>query len=162
MLSQVPAGFISCAGVFGHPCSVRLPLDFRIRFLSNKCRRTSGGAFSTYETGAAGPSKGELGMPDLAQVTDHIRKAVGDNAGLGKTVKLDFGPAGKIYIDGVSSPNQVSNDDKPADATISMSWADFEALVDGRLDPMMAFMQGKMKIQGDMMLAQKLAPILKR
>ena len=43
-----------------------------------------------------------------------------------------------------------------------MSWADFEALIAGQLDPMMAFMQGKMKIQGDMMLAQKLAPILKR
>ena len=101
-------------------------------------------------------------MPDLASVTDHIRKQVGDNSGLGKTVKLDFGPAGKIFIDGASSPNQVTNDDKPADATISMSWGDFEALVEGRLDPMMAFMQGKMKIQGDMMLAQKLAPILKR
>jgi putative sterol carrier protein len=101
-------------------------------------------------------------MPDLAQVTDHIRKAVGDNSGLGKTVKLDFGPEGKIFIDGASTPNQVTNDDKPADATISMSWADFQALVEGRLDPMMAFMQGKMKIQGDMMVAQKLAPILKR
>ena len=55
-------------------------------------------------------------MPDLAQVTDHIRKAVGDNSGLGKTVKLDFGPEGKIFIDGASSPNQVTNDDKPADA----------------------------------------------
>ena len=101
-------------------------------------------------------------MADLAQVTEQIRKAVGDNSGLGKTVKLDFGPEGKIFIDGASSPNQVTNDDKPADATISMSWADFQALIEGRLDPMMAFMQGKMKIQGDMMLAQRLAPLLKR
>lgn len=101
-------------------------------------------------------------MADLAQVTDKIRQGVGENSGLGKTVKLDFGPVGKIFIDGVSVPNQVTNDDKPADATISMSWADFEAMIDGKLDPMMAFMQGKMKIQGDMMVAQKLAPILKR
>ena len=101
-------------------------------------------------------------MPDLAQVTDHIRNAVGADAGLGKTVKLDFGPDGKIYIDGASTPNTVSNDDKPADCTIAMSWNDFLALSDGTLDPMMAFMQGKMKIQGDMMLAQRLAPILKR
>ena len=28
-------------------------------------------------------------MADLAQVTEHIRGAVGDNSGLGKTVKLD-------------------------------------------------------------------------
>lgn len=101
-------------------------------------------------------------MADLAQVTDHIRSAVGDNSGLGKTVKLDFGADGKIFIDGASSPNQVTNDDKPADAVIQISWADFTALVEGTLDPMMAFMQGKMKIQGDMMLAQKLGPLLKR
>ena len=101
-------------------------------------------------------------MPDLAQVTEHIRSSVGADSGLGKTVKLDFGADGKIYIDGASTPNTVSNDDKPADCVISMSWNDFLALSDGTLDPMMAFMQGKMKIQGDMMLAQRLAPILKR
>lgn len=100
-------------------------------------------------------------MADLAQVTDKIRQAVGENSGLGKTVKLDFGDAGKIYIDGASSPNTVSNDDNPADAVISMTFDDFIALAEGRLDPMMAFMQGKMRIQGDMMVAQRLAPILK-
>ncbi|KQS55866.1 sterol-binding protein [Brevundimonas sp. Leaf363] len=101
-------------------------------------------------------------MADLASVTEHIRGAVGSDSGLGKTVKLDLGDAGKIYIDGASSPNSVSNDDKPADATVSMSWDDFIALSDGKLDPMMAFMQGKLKIAGDMMIAQKLAPLLKR
>jgi putative sterol carrier protein len=101
-------------------------------------------------------------MADLAQVTEQIRKAVGADSGLGKTVKLDFGEAGKIYIDGAASPNTVTNDDKAADCVIAMSWDDFIALSEGRLDPMMAFMQGKMKIQGDMMLAQKLAPLLKR
>ena len=101
-------------------------------------------------------------MADLAQATDRIRQAVGDNSGLGKTVKLDFGDTGKIYIDGASSPNTVTNEDKPADATVSMAWDDFIALAEGRLDPMMAFMQGKLKITGDMMIAQKLAPLLKR
>lgn len=101
-------------------------------------------------------------MADLAQVTEHIRSAVGDNSGLGKTVKLDLGDAGKIYIDGASAPNTVTNADKPADATVSMNWEDFMALSDGKLDPMMAFMQGKLKIAGDMMIAQKLAPLLKR
>ena len=100
-------------------------------------------------------------MPDLAQVTETIRSRVGSDAGLGKTVKLDFGADGKIYIDGASTPNTVSNDDKPADCVVSISWSDFLALSDGSLDPMMAFMQGKMKIQGDMMLAQRLAPLLK-
>ena len=52
-------------------------------------------------------------MPDLAQVTEHIRGAVGDNSGLGKTVKLDLGDEGKIFIDGASVPNIVTNEDKP-------------------------------------------------
>ena len=101
-------------------------------------------------------------MADLAQVTEHIRAAVGDNSGLGKTVKIDLGDAGKVFIDGASSPNTVSNDDNAADATVSISWDDFISLSEGKLDPMMAFMQGKLKIAGDMMLVQKLAPLLKR
>ena len=101
-------------------------------------------------------------MADLAQVTEHIRGAVGDNSGLGKTVKIDLGDTGKIYIDDASSPSTVTNEDKPADATVSIGWDDFLALSGGKLDPMMAFMQGKLKIAGDMMLVQKLAPLLKR
>lgn len=101
-------------------------------------------------------------MADLAQVTERIRQAVGENSGLGKTVKLDFGGDGKIFIDGASSPNAVTNEDKPADAVVQIGWDDFIALSQGQLDPMMAFMQGKMKIQGDMMLAQRLAPLLKK
>ncbi|QTC92525.1 SCP2 sterol-binding domain-containing protein [Brevundimonas goettingensis] len=101
-------------------------------------------------------------MADLAQVTDHIRNAVGENSGLGKTVKIDLGDAGKIYIDGASTPNTVTNEDKPADATVTISWDDFIALSEGKLDGMMAFMQGKLKIAGDMMIAQKLPALLKR
>lgn len=100
-------------------------------------------------------------MTDLASVTDRIRSAVGDNSGLGKTVRLDLGDAGNIFIDGASSPNSVTNEDKPADATVRISWDDFIALSEGKLDPMMAFMQGKLKVDGDMMIAQKLAPLLK-
>ena len=100
-------------------------------------------------------------MADLASVTDKIRTALGDNSGLGKTVKIDLGDTGKIYIDGASVPNSVTNEDKPADATVSITWDDFLSLSSGQLDPMMAFMQGKLKIAGDMMIAQKLAPLLK-
>ena len=100
-------------------------------------------------------------MADLASVTEKIRGALGDNSGLGKTVKIDLGDTGKIFIDGASVPNSVTNEDKPADATVSIGWDDFIALSQGQLDPMMAFMQGKLKIAGDMMIAQKLAPLLK-
>ncbi|MFN3230191.1 MAG: SCP2 sterol-binding domain-containing protein [Asticcacaulis sp.] len=100
-------------------------------------------------------------MSDLATVTDKIRNAVGEASGLGKTVKFDFGDVGKIFIDGASVPNTVTNDDGEADATVVISLDDLMAMASGNLDPMMAFMTGKMKIHGDMGVAQRLAPLLK-
>ena len=100
-------------------------------------------------------------MTDLATITQKIASAVGESSGLGKVVKIDFGDAGKILIDGASTPNTVTNDDGPADTTINVSLEDLVAMAQGALDPMMAFMTGKMKIQGDMGVAQKLAPLLR-
>ena len=99
-------------------------------------------------------------MADLALATDKIRAAVGENSGLGKTVKLDLGEEGKIFIDGASTPNTVTNEDKPADATVSIKWDDFMALSEGKLDPMMAFMQGKLKVEGDMSIAMALSQVI--
>lgn len=100
-------------------------------------------------------------MSDLETITQKIAAAVGDNSGLGKVVKFDFGDIGKILIDAAQVPNVVSNEDGEADTTIQISIDDLKAMAAGSLDPMMAFMMGKMKIQGDMSVAQKLAPLLK-
>jgi len=100
-------------------------------------------------------------MSDLESITQKIASAVGENSGLGKIIKVDFGDAGKILINAAAVPNVVSNDDGDADTTIAISIDDLKAMAAGSLDPMMAFMMGKMKIQGDMSVAQKLAPLLK-
>ena len=100
-------------------------------------------------------------MSDLETITQKITAAVGENSGLGKIVKLDFGDAGKILINAATVPNLVTNDDGPADTTIQIALDDLVSMAKGTLDPMMAFMMGKMKIQGDMSVAQKLAPLLK-
>ena len=47
-----------------------------------------------------------------------------------------------------------------AKCTVSCTDADFLAIVNGKLNPQMAFMSGKLKIQGDMGLAMKLQQIL--
>ncbi len=44
--------------------------------------------------------------------------------------------------------------------TLSMSAQDFMAMSQGELNPMAAFMQGKLKVTGDMSLAMKLQNIL--
>jgi putative sterol carrier protein len=42
------------------------------------------------------------------------------------------------------------------DMTMTVDSADYVALIAGSLNPMSAFMQGKLKLQGDMSLAMKL------
>mmetsp|Transcript_984 Transcript_984/g.1326 ORF Transcript_984/g.1326 Transcript_984/m.1326 type:complete len:110 (-) Transcript_984:18-347(-) len=58
------------------------------------------------------------------------------------------------------SGTTIRGDGEKADVTITMADADFVAMAEGKLDGMQAFMSGKLKISGNMMLAQKLAPIL--
>ena len=78
----------------------------------------------------------------------------------GKRVKIDFGDHGAVMLDGVA--NQVSEDAGAADTTIKVAWADWEALSSGQLDPMTAFMQGKLKIEGDMSTAMQLQGVLSK
>ena len=81
---------------------------------------------------------------------------MGDDSGLGKSLKFDLKGDGFIYING----GTVNNEDLPADCTIVVSKDDFEAMGDGKLDPTMAFMQGKIKVNGDMSVAMKLQPLM--
>jgi putative sterol carrier protein len=95
---------------------------------------------------------------DLAELTDRLKSAVSGDTGLNKTLKLDFGSVGKIFVDPAAS--DVSNEDKPADCTLQLSWDDFQQMAAGKLDPTMAFMQGKLKVLGDMSVAMKLQPLI--
>ena len=90
-------------------------------------------------------------MATLQETTDRIRAAVGDDSGLGKTVKFNLKGDGFIFIDGGS----VSNDDKPADLTLTISSADLEAMGAGKLDAMTAVMTGRLQLS-DMGLAMAL------
>jgi putative sterol carrier protein len=47
-----------------------------------------------------------------------------------------------------------------AKCTVTVAAADFSDIIDGKLNPQMAFMTGKLKVAGDMGLALKLGAIL--
>ncbi|PWR17564.1 SCP2 sterol-binding domain-containing protein [Zavarzinia compransoris] len=100
-------------------------------------------------------------MSDLATITEQMKTRVGENSGLGASVKFDFKGDGIVYVDGKSVPNVVSNEDKPADCTIKIAKDDFIALGDGKLNPTTAFMMGKIKVEGNMGVAMKLQTIFK-
>jgi putative sterol carrier protein len=76
----------------------------------------------------------------------------------GKRVKLDFGDVGVVMLDGIASA--VTEEDGPADTTLKVAWADWEDMSSGKLDGMTAFMQGKLKVEGDMSNAMQLQGVL--
>lgn len=94
----------------------------------------------------------------IEAAAEAIRSKMGDNSGLDATVKFDCGDDGKILVDGAK--NTVVTEDGDADCTISCELETLESLIAGDLDPTAAFMQGKIKVDGDMSIAMKLGTIL--
>jgi putative sterol carrier protein len=102
-----------------------------------------------------------MSSPQVQEIVTQMGATLGANSGLGGTLKFDFGEPGSVYIDGKSDPNTVSDGEgKTADCTISVALSDFEKMVKGELDGTSAFMQGKLRVAGDMGLAMKLGPVL--
>ncbi len=90
-------------------------------------------------------------MATLSEVTDRIRTAVGADSGLGKTLKFNLKGDGFIFIDG----GTVSNDDKPADLTLTIALQDLVSMGEGKLDAMAAVMSGRLQLS-DMGMAMSL------
>ncbi|MFP6699982.1 MAG: SCP2 sterol-binding domain-containing protein [Alphaproteobacteria bacterium] len=90
-----------------------------------------------------------------------MRERVGEDCGLGASVKWDFGDGTFLMLDASQVPNVVSNDDNEADCTLKISLDDFVAMTQGELDGTSAFMSGKLKIEGDMGIAMKLQGVLR-
>ena len=79
-----------------------------------------------------------------------------ESADFDRSVKFDTGGDGVIVIDGKS----ISTTDAETDCTIKLALEDLEALVAGDLNPTMAFMTGKIKVEGDMSVAMALSQLL--
>jgi len=98
---------------------------------------------------------------DLAALTAKASEALSGGGGdFTKKVKFDFGDVGKLFIDGEAGT--ATNDDGEADATVSVDWDDFKKLAAGEMDGTMAFMQGKLKVAGDMSVAMQLQGLMSK
>ena len=95
---------------------------------------------------------------DLSLIVTEMAKKAAAVAPIGNTLKFNMGGE-CIFIDG-NNGNAVTAEDKDADCTISVDKDDFLALTSGDLNPMMAFMSGKIKVDGDMSVAMKLQSLL--
>ncbi len=90
----------------------------------------------------------------LEAYTEQVRNAVGEK-NLGAKIKFAFNEGGVLLIDGAT----VTNNDEPAACTVKVGLEDFGKMMARKLDPMTAFMTGKIKIDGDMGVAMKLSKL---
>ncbi|MGP1396909.1 MAG: SCP2 sterol-binding domain-containing protein [Inquilinaceae bacterium] len=99
-------------------------------------------------------------MP-LARLTETIRERANRSAPLGHKVRFDLGTDGVIFVDGTERPAQVTNDgSEPADATLRATAEALGAILAGTLDPTLAYMTGKLKVDGSLGVAMKLNAML--
>ena len=88
-------------------------------------------------------------------IADKMRAKV-EGSDFTKSVRFDCGPDGVVVINGAS----VSTIDEPADCTITLDKDVLESMIAGELDPTSAFMQGKLRVDGDMSVAMALSQVL--
>lgn len=92
----------------------------------------------------------------LSTLTDRLRTVVGTANDTKAKVKFDT-DEGVVFIDTTQVPNVISNEENDAECTLEISTQNALKMIDGELNPMMAYMTGKLKIKGDMGIAMKLA-----
>ncbi len=93
------------------------------------------------------------------EVTGKIQKLADKHAGkfAGKA-NFKF-EDGVVHLDDTVSPTVVVNEEREAPFAIKMSADDFGKILSGDLNVMMAFMTGKLKIEGDKGAAMKLTSL---
>lgn len=94
-----------------------------------------------------------------------IQSRSGDLRGLGAKVRFALGgPSDMILVDARATPVTVTRADAStggdADCTIRMTPENLNKLINGQLNPMLAFTMGKLKVEGSMGVALKLASLL--
>ncbi len=96
----------------------------------------------------------------LDGITKSIEGRLADFAGLNARVQFDMGEDGVISVDATTNPATLGSEAIEADCTIRLSAADMEMMIEGALNPMMAYTLGKLKIDGSMGIAMKVAGLL--
>lgn len=93
----------------------------------------------------------------MTDVENRLRGSLPRLARLGAVVRFDLGADGAWVLD-ARTPTPVLVDDSDSDpaCTIKISSENLVRLMEGRLDPMLGYTLGKIKVAGSMGVAMKL------
>lgn len=96
----------------------------------------------------------------LESATAAIRSKAALAPKLGYRVAFDLGADGVILWDGTQTPAVIGNEAGEADTTLTLSLDDLQKLIEGNLNPTLAYMTGKLKVAGSMGVALKISQLL--
>ncbi len=92
----------------------------------------------------------------LEEVMQTVKNKAEKVEPLGYVVKVVFEDNSEFYLDGTGETNVVTTEERTPDTTIKMKQKSFMNLLSGKLDPTIAFMSGRIKVDGKMGVALKL------
>lgn len=95
-------------------------------------------------------------MSDIVNEAVTALNAKMADGGFDGTAKFDIEGEGAVMIDGSGARAA----DEDADVTLSADAETFRGILEGDTNPTSAFMTGKLKVDGDMGMAMKLASVL--
>jgi len=96
----------------------------------------------------------------LESLTQALRRRAAQNPKLGYKVKFVLDDGSVIFWDGTGDRAAIANSDEEADTTMRLSEESLEKLLAGDLDPTMAYMTGKLKVEGKMGVALEISAML--
>ena len=96
----------------------------------------------------------------LDELTSALKAKAALAPRLGYRVKFDLVGEGVVLWDGTGDQPEISNEDASADTTIAISGDDLEKLMRGDLNPTLAYMTGRLKVEGSMGVAMKVNQLL--
>lgn len=95
----------------------------------------------------------------IDEITQKFKEQMDKAPSIGKKLKFVF-DEGAVLVDLTGEKPVITNEDSDADCTIKTKIETLNQLIRGEINPMMAMMTGKVKIQGDMSVAMKLKSLL--
>ncbi|MTJ79413.1 MAG: SCP2 sterol-binding domain-containing protein [Telmatospirillum sp.] len=93
-------------------------------------------------------------------IEERLKTALPQLSNLSAVVKFDLGGDGHWLVDARKPQPTLAEEDGDADCTIVISTQNLEKLLDGKMDPMLAYTLGKIKVRGSMGVAMKLVSAL--